>query len=386
MSTRRERVVPYVEDRRNCLLVTFAGEKPANVMASLQAALKNAIQIQYQLEESELAAEPLPTRKERRHLLLYEAAEGGAGVLRRLVDEPAAFGAVVRRAQELCHFDPDTGEDHRRAPTSKDDCEAACYDCLLSYGNQPDHRLLDRQAIRDLLASLAGATVELSAAGVPANVHLEELSRKAGSELERRWLDWMHARQLRLPSRGQVLVAGAGTRPDFLYDGHSLAVYVDGTPHDFPERQERDRKQETALEDLGWSVVRFGHRDDWGVVVAKYPEVFGTPVEAAGAAPAAAPGLDLDLFPQAWRGVVSLLAKEEGVIVAPGGDVEVGGRVVGRTIAEVRREGCSLLIVDSAAAGSDATVAALQSVGRSACSLRPEADACATVFGALRKP
>jgi hypothetical protein len=34
---------------------------------------------------------------------------------------------------------------------------AACYDCLLSYTNQPDHRILDRFAVRDLLLRLAGA-------------------------------------------------------------------------------------------------------------------------------------------------------------------------------------------------------------------------------------
>ena len=281
LSSRRERVVPFVEDRRNALLATFAGGLPAGAMASLQAALKNAIQIHYQLEESELAAEPLPSRRDRRHLLLYEAAEGGAGVLRRLVDEPAAFPAVVRRALELCHFDPDTGDDLRRAPTSHEDCEAACYDCLLSYSNQPDHRLLDRQAIRDLLLDLARGQVELSSAGVPVSVHLETLQRTAGSELERRWLDWLHARKLRLPSRGQVLIPSAGTRPDFVYDAHTLAVYVDGPPHDFPERQERDRQKQEALEDAGWSVVRFHHRDDWSAVVARYPNVFGTPVDPA---------------------------------------------------------------------------------------------------------
>ena len=385
LSARRERVVPYVEDRRNCLLVTFAEEQPVSVMASLQAALKNAIQIQYQLEESELAAEPLPTRKERRHLLLYEAAEGGAGVLRRLVDEPAAFVAVVRRAQELCHFDPDTGEDLRRAPTSKDDCEAACYDCLLSYGNQPDHRILDRQAIRDLLASLAGATVELSAAGVPANVHLEELSRKAGSELERRWLDWMHARQLRLPSRGQVLVADAATRPDFLYDGHALAIYVDGTPHDFPERQERDRKQETALEDLGWSVVRFGHRDDWSAVVAKYPEIFGTPVEAGGAASAVAPGFDLSLFPAAWRGVVTALLAEPGVTVDAGEDIVEGSLVVGKSVAAVRRGAGRLAVLDESAGGAAETEAAFGKRGLPALRLSPGADASARILDRLKE-
>jgi superfamily I DNA/RNA helicase len=82
---------------------------------------------------------------------LYESAEGGAGVLRQLVDDPRAFSRVAREALQLCHFDPDTGADQRRAPSSREDCEAACYDCLMSYSNQREHDLLDRQKIRELL-------------------------------------------------------------------------------------------------------------------------------------------------------------------------------------------------------------------------------------------
>jgi hypothetical protein len=44
-------------------------------MASLQAALKVAIQNEYQLEENEIEAEPLPSSDERRVILFYEAAE-----------------------------------------------------------------------------------------------------------------------------------------------------------------------------------------------------------------------------------------------------------------------------------------------------------------------
>jgi hypothetical protein len=68
--------------------------------------------------------------------------------------EPAFFSAwpmsgeelhaVASECAALCHFDPDTLEDLKRAPGANEDCEAACYDCLLSYYNQRDHRLLDR--------------------------------------------------------------------------------------------------------------------------------------------------------------------------------------------------------------------------------------------------
>ena len=43
---------------------------------------------------------------------------------------------------EICHFDPETGDDIAAGV-----CEAACYDCLLEYGNQPDHPHIDRHLL-----------------------------------------------------------------------------------------------------------------------------------------------------------------------------------------------------------------------------------------------
>jgi len=151
MSAKTTRVVPYVEDRRNCLLFQPTNPLDENQMASIQAALKQAIQACYQLEDNELAAEVLPNREERKVILFYEAAEGGAGVLRQLISDPHAFPAIAKEALELCHFDAETGEDRRRAPRATENCEAACYDCMMTYGNQRDHSLLDRQAIREIL-------------------------------------------------------------------------------------------------------------------------------------------------------------------------------------------------------------------------------------------
>ena len=151
MSARTSRVIPYVEDRRNCLLVEPAISLDPDQFVSLEAALKNAIQVCYQLEDNELATELLPNRVEPRLLLLYESAEGGAGVLRRLLDDPHAFALVARTALEVCHFDPDSGKDRGGPEGSGDGCEAACYDCLMHYGNQPVHRRLDRQKIKDVL-------------------------------------------------------------------------------------------------------------------------------------------------------------------------------------------------------------------------------------------
>jgi ATP-dependent helicase YprA (DUF1998 family) len=276
LSTSTSRVIPYVEDTRNCLMLRLDENHPPEILASLQSALKNAIQVVYQLEDNELAAEPLPSRYDRRLILLYESAEGGAGVLRRLLDDPGSFAKVAAEALRICHFAPETGEDLRRAPRAREDCEAACYDCLMTYTNQMDHLLLDRQRIRELLMKLTGATVEAAPTLDTRSDHLAQLERLAGSNLEKRWLAFIESHGYRLPSHAQRLFEEAGTRPDFFYDGdYGAAIYIDGPHHDHPERRSRDAAQEEAMEDLGYMVIRFGHQDDWAATVAEYPYVFG---------------------------------------------------------------------------------------------------------------
>lgn len=275
MSVRTMRVIPFVEDTKNCLLFEPAEIFEDNQMASLQAALKSAIQVHYQLEDNELAAEPLPTADERRIILLYESAEGGAGVLRRLLDEPQAFAEVAGEALALCHFDIQSGADLRRAPGAREDCEAACYNCLMSYYNQMDHRLLDRQSIKDFLFIMAGSTAHSSPQVISRAEHLQRLRNLCHSDLERNWLDYMEQHNYSLPSHAQKLVEACHTRPDFLYDKDCAAIYVDGYHHLFDERRQRDIEQTECMEDIGYTVIRFGLLDDWDQVIAKYPHLFG---------------------------------------------------------------------------------------------------------------
>lgn len=333
MTPRRRRVIPYVEDRKNVLIVDprIPLEHPdrMRLLATMAFALKNAILVRYQLEDNEIAVEPLPGLDDRRLILLYEAAEGGAGVLRRLLDEPVALAAVARTALELCHFEPTTGEDVRRAPRAREDCEAACYDCLLSYSNQPDHQFLDRQLIRDTLLAWAGSTVEASQGPCPPGDLFEQLSRAAGSNLERAFLHFLRDRRLRLPTHAQKLFEEASTRPDFYYADHHAAIYIDGPIHDYPDRAARDRQQTAAMEDLGIRVIRLAHADDWEEIVGRFPDVFGTIKRTA---PAQAPmraEVDLEPIPPEWREVAATLATAPGVTVEGGWDVMSSGRVVG---------------------------------------------------------
>jgi len=162
-------IVPWVMDRKNALLLQLADEgAPEVTVATLQYALKRGIESVYQLEESELLAEPLPDRKSRNGVLFYEATEGGAGVLTRLVHDEQALARVAYAALKMLHFDlPAVGEPlpaledlHDVAGTQ---CVAGCYRCVLSYYNQPDHLVIDRRdrAARALLLRLAAVQTQL---------------------------------------------------------------------------------------------------------------------------------------------------------------------------------------------------------------------------------
>ena len=69
-----------------------------------------------------------------------------------MIEEPGAFAGLARTALGLLHFDPKTGDEK---PDWTEKCVAACYDCLLSYANQLDHRHLDRHRVCDFLLRLA---------------------------------------------------------------------------------------------------------------------------------------------------------------------------------------------------------------------------------------
>lgn len=168
----RQRITPVVEDRKNALLLRFppawlaeVGDDVEAVVATVQHALARGVEAVFQLEEGEILVEPTPSRRDRKALLFYEAAEGGAGALSRLVDEPTAMSEVAQEALEIMHFDPNSipaalasGPDALIAVDGSR-CVAGCYRCLLSYFNQPDHELIDRRRapVLDFLLRLSCA-------------------------------------------------------------------------------------------------------------------------------------------------------------------------------------------------------------------------------------
>ena len=270
-----KKVIPYVEDRRNALTLELGLQHDVATMASLQAALKQGIQKIYQLEPSELAAEAMPSNDDRRLIFFYESAEGGAGILRQLAEEPDALAEVATAALELCHFDPETGEDLAADKANQIDCEAACYDCLLDYGNQPDHKHIDRQLILPILQELRLATTAISGSTRPRVDHYDELMGRCESQLEKRWLKQVFEQKMKLPSHAQFRVPNLYTEPDFYYQDINTVVYIDGPPHDEAQAVAEDKQITNRLIDAGYGVIRFHHKDDWNAIFEENSEIFG---------------------------------------------------------------------------------------------------------------
>lgn len=265
-------MVPFVSDTKNVLVVKFDAPRSGAEMAGLQAAFKQAIQLHFQIEPRELACEAMPEPDDRREILFYEATEGGAGVLRQIAEDASILPALARRALEICHFDPDSLADQ-----AADRCGRACYQCLLDYGNQPDHKDLDRGLVRDTLAALARSECRPAGGAGSRPERVAALRERCDSQLERRWLDRADALGVRLPSDAQYELPGYFTQPDFFYRDANAVIYVDGPPHDKATQVREDDGTTQALIERGYIVIRFHHADDWDAIFRRHADVFGAP-------------------------------------------------------------------------------------------------------------
>lgn len=284
-----QRIVPYVEDRRNVLIVRPQEDLSANTMATLQYALKRGIEALYQLEESELMAEPLPSKDVRRSILLYESAEGGAGVLTRLATEPRALAQVAAEALRIMHFiTPADGRwNHKTLVEEKDAegkplCEAGCYRCLLSYYNQPDHSLIDRQDVEnegkvlDILCRLTHSEGKVGTFGRSPEAQAGQLHRISGSTLEQAWLKHIESQGYRQPDRGQETIARCNTCADFYYEEWKAAIFIDGPHHETPKQTDADQTINRCLDAAGYYVVRFPKEQArWADIFTAHADLFG---------------------------------------------------------------------------------------------------------------
>lgn len=261
-----QRIVPFVQDHKNALLMHPDGDCTLKTLATLQHALKRGIEAVYQLEEAELLAEPLPNARDRRGVLFYETTEGGAGVLTRIANEPDALAQVARQALRILHLEvPAEGALpplEELKPQQDVRCVAGCYRCLLSYYNQPDHEQIDRRdpdALR-ILWRLANVLTEMLPQGVAPTPDPEP-------PVQTGWVArWLQAREeteaaLPMPAAAQLDDGTILHWPD-----HYAAVALPDTP----------RERQSTWEDRGYTFVRFpADADAWGPFFERLARLLG---------------------------------------------------------------------------------------------------------------
>ena len=268
-----QRIVPFVEDHRNLLILTPVNQASIETLATLQAALKRGIEITFQIEESELVAEPLPTSETRNALMFYESAEGGAGILTRLATEPKALAQVASTALQLMHFSrPDDGAWSVKSLAGLEQkqndlfiCEAGCYQCLLSYFNQPDHDHINRrnEDALSLLVALANSEVVLSS--VPPDVKTNSKTTTEPDDSLTAWLQALSDANLNQPDAIQIPVLDGRATAAGQYRNMRTLVFLNPLEED----------ARNALLDKGWEVLNFSDHDQWTTLFAQHSELFG---------------------------------------------------------------------------------------------------------------
>ena len=244
-----QRVVPYVQDHKNALLLQPGDSWGEKTFVTLQHALKRGIEAAFQIEETELLTEALPDARHRNGILFYEATEGGAGVLTRIVHDPQALQQAARHALRIMHYDvPIEGggwpafEHRQEQPGAR--CVAGCYRCLLSYRNQLDHTLIDRRDAQAVQILWRLARIETT----PLNDDAPDPQLPPEPEAVSGWTgQWRQSAALHLPAcPPPATVADDGLAMLYWPDHYAAVALPDIT-----------RERQALWEDRGFTFIRF---------------------------------------------------------------------------------------------------------------------------------
>ena len=258
-------IIPFVSDTRNILLLEprFKEAVPSVItMATLQAAIKRAIEQVYQIESSEIFVEPIPNANDRRAILIYESGEGGAGVLRNIVKNPEAVKDIAEAALKLMHYEKASEQswdaDDMDLFDKKADCVAGCYSCLLTYYNQPEHDKIDRRdpyALR-FLVSLTQCQTNVNEEVVEAAPALE------GTKMERFKLKALAA-GCKVPDQIPKTFRRMGLTFDAAYTSERVLVSFSPVEDDVKD----------DMDEMGWAVMDLSDESQWETVLMKHPEL-----------------------------------------------------------------------------------------------------------------
>ena len=158
----------------------------------------------------------------------------------------------------------DLGGSHGTIP-----CEAGCYQCLLSYFNQPDHELIDRRnaAALKFLAALANGSVEpVKGTTVAVAPDSPEQPPNQNTNLQS-WLDAVSRFGLRHPDETLFPLNSGEMVADALYQDARTLVFLTPIP----------KKLTHYMEERGFAAIEFStDPHTWTATFKDNANVFGS--------------------------------------------------------------------------------------------------------------
>jgi len=229
---------------------------------TLKETILQSIMLTYNLDESDINGfiNPLPGKKVH-SIVIFETEEGGTGVLKSLLNTSTTqFEKFIENMFQILHIKSlDPYEE------TMDACITACYNCLLRFRNQFEHKFLQRKLIIPLMKKIEKLElfpVEDETKENPSE-HLTRLKEKCGSQLEKDVLDVIVKLKRSLPDEAQKTYYIDGepiTQADFFYKPNKY-IFVDGPPHAPENIQEEDGKKRDKLDSKGQIVIQLDFID-----------------------------------------------------------------------------------------------------------------------------
>lgn len=189
----------------------------------------------------------------------------------RLSIDPQSLAQVASAALRLLHHHQPEGAwsfENLEALEQRHDgnsiCEAGCYQCLLSYFNQPDHTNINRRNVDalKLLVALANAQVVASVTPHPSS---DLLTHSEDSPDLSTWLNAIDAAGLRRPDATRVPVGQGTAFAAGQYKSSRTLVFL--TPLADELR--------VTLVDKGWRVLDLSDARQWVNQFEQHPDIFG---------------------------------------------------------------------------------------------------------------
>ena len=229
---------------------------------TLKEAIIQSLLLTYNLDESELKGfiNPIPGLEEQ-SIIIFETETGGTGVLKSLLDiSTFNFDRFIENMFRILHLKLDEPYDE-----TMDACVVACYNCLLRFKNQYEHKHLNRKLIIPLVKELRKSDISKISKTKPKNPleQLEELTQLCDSELEKKVLRTIFNLKITLPDEAQKTYYENDNpivKADFFYND-GIYIFVDGPPHANENVQREDKQKRDIVESNGFTVIDLDFKD-----------------------------------------------------------------------------------------------------------------------------